>query len=60
MLSYQRFLEETPDSALTPEATRRLADLKIEKEYGTLTEGAGPAWAGAVTGIAGSGTRGAS
>ena len=43
MLSYQRFLEETPDSALTPEATRRLADLKIEKEYGTLTEGDGPA-----------------
>ena len=43
MLSYQRFLEETPDSALTPEATRRLADLKIEKEYGTLTEGTGPA-----------------
>jgi len=43
MLSYQGFLEETPDSALTPEATRRLADLKIEKEYGTLTEGAGPA-----------------
>jgi tetratricopeptide (TPR) repeat protein len=40
MLSYQRFLEETPDSALTPEAIRRLADLKIEKEYGTLTEGA--------------------
>jgi len=37
MLSYQRFLEETPDSALTPEAIRRLADLKIEKEYGTLT-----------------------
>ena len=27
MLSYQRFLEETPDSALTPEAIRRLADL---------------------------------
>jgi tetratricopeptide (TPR) repeat protein len=42
MLSYQRFLEETLDSALTPEATRRLADLKIEKEYGTLTEGVGP------------------
>ncbi len=39
MLSYQRFLEETPDSALTPEAIRRLADLKIEKEYGTLTPG---------------------
>jgi tetratricopeptide (TPR) repeat protein len=43
MLSYQRFLEETPDSALAPEAIRRLADLKIEKEYGTLTAGAEPA-----------------
>ena len=43
MLSYQSFLEETPDSALTPEAIRRLADLKIEKEYGTITEGAKPA-----------------
>ncbi|HEU4391921.1 MAG TPA: tetratricopeptide repeat protein, partial [Blastocatellia bacterium] len=42
MLSYQRFLEETPDSALTPEAIRRLADLKIEKEYGTLTPGVEP------------------
>src|SRR5512134_1617953 len=40
MLSYQRFLEETPDSALTPEAIRRLADLKIEREYGTFTTGA--------------------
>ena len=43
MLSYQGFLDQTTDSALTPEAIRRLADLKIEKEYGTLTEGAGPA-----------------
>src|SRR5512134_2277617 len=43
MMSYQRFLEGTPDSALTPEAIRRLADLKIEKEYGTLTTGAGTA-----------------
>jgi TolA-binding protein len=43
MLSYQRFLEGAPDSALTPEAIRRLADLKIEKEYGTLTTGAGSA-----------------
>ncbi len=43
MLSYQRFLEDTPDSELKPEALRRLADLKIEKEYGTLTEGAEPA-----------------
>ena len=40
MLSYQRFLEETPDSTLAPEAMRRLADLKIEKEYGTLPGGA--------------------
>ncbi|HLO26824.1 MAG TPA: tetratricopeptide repeat protein, partial [Geobacteraceae bacterium] len=43
MLSYQRFLEGTPDSALTPEAIRRLADLKIQKEYGTLTTGAATA-----------------
>src|SRR5574341_338570 len=41
ILSYQRLLEETPDSALTPEAIRRLADLKIEKEYGTVAKGAG-------------------
>jgi outer membrane protein assembly factor BamD (BamD/ComL family) len=40
--SYQRFLEDTSDSELTPEALRRLADLKIEKEYGALTEGAEP------------------
>ncbi len=37
MASYKRFLEETPDSALAPEAIRRLADLKIEREYGALT-----------------------
>jgi TolA-binding protein len=43
MRSYQRFLKETPDSVLTPEAMRRLADLKIEKEYGTIIEGAGSA-----------------
>ncbi|MEJ2657104.1 MAG: tetratricopeptide repeat protein [Desulfobacterales bacterium] len=42
MMGYQRFLEDTPDSALTPEAIRRLADLKIEKEYGTITPGAEP------------------
>ena len=36
MAGYQKFLEETPDSAMTPEAIRRLADLKIEKEYGVL------------------------
>lgn len=37
--SYRRFLEETPESRLTPEALRRLADLKIQKEYGA-TDGA--------------------
>ncbi|MCK4708677.1 MAG: tetratricopeptide repeat protein, partial [Gammaproteobacteria bacterium] len=31
--SYQKFLEETPETAMTPEALRRLADLKIQKEY---------------------------
>jgi tetratricopeptide (TPR) repeat protein len=46
MLGYQRFLEGTPDSALTPEAIRRLADLKIQKEYGTLATGAGIAGRG--------------
>ena len=39
MQSYQKFLEQTPESAMTPEALRRLADLKVQKEYGTL-EGA--------------------
>jgi tetratricopeptide (TPR) repeat protein len=38
MEGYQRFLEGTPgSSALKPEAIRRLADLKIEKEYGLLS-----------------------
>jgi TolA-binding protein len=37
--SYQRFLEEAPDSALAPEAIRRLADLKVEREYGLLSGG---------------------
>jgi len=36
MESYQRFLEDTPESTLTPAAMRRLADLKIEREYGYL------------------------
>ena len=31
--SYRQFLEQTPETAMTPEAIRRLADLKIEKEY---------------------------
>ncbi|MDY6979429.1 MAG: tetratricopeptide repeat protein [Pseudomonadota bacterium] len=40
MQSYQRFLQETPESALTPEAIRRLADLKLEKEYGVVDSSA--------------------
>jgi tetratricopeptide (TPR) repeat protein len=35
---YQRFLAETGDSKLVPEAMRRLADLKIEKEYGIIAD----------------------
>lgn len=34
MQSYKKFLDETPETAMTPEAIRRLADLKLEKEYG--------------------------
>jgi cellulose synthase operon protein C len=37
MEGYQRFLEEKPDSAMAPEAIRRLADLKVEREYGRLS-----------------------
>ncbi len=38
MKSYQRFLQQTPESAMTPDAIRRLADLNIEKEYGVISE----------------------
>lgn len=42
MVGYQKYLEEAPESAMTPEAMRRLADLKLEKEYGYLgKEGGG-------------------
>ncbi|MBD3868284.1 MAG: tetratricopeptide repeat protein [Acidobacteria bacterium] len=34
MEGYRRFLEETPETAMTPEAMRRLADLQIEKQFG--------------------------
>jgi tetratricopeptide (TPR) repeat protein len=37
--SYRDFLTQAPDSALAPEAMRRLADLKIEKEYGIQGDG---------------------
>jgi len=33
MESYEKFLKETPETEMTPEAVRRLADLKIQKEY---------------------------
>ena len=39
MQGYQKFLKNTPDSTLTPEAIRRLADLKLEKEYGVVADG---------------------
>jgi len=37
--SYRRYLEETSESARTPEAMRRLADLQIEQEYGVIGGG---------------------
>jgi hypothetical protein len=37
--SYRRYLDETPKSARTPEAMRRLADLQIEQAYGVIGSG---------------------
>ena len=37
--SYRRYLQETSESALTPEAMRRLADLQLEQEYGFIGGG---------------------
>src|SRR6266550_6152725 len=34
MQHYRRFLAETPETAMTPEAMRRLADLQLEKQFG--------------------------
>jgi len=34
MEGYRRFLEETPETVMTPEAMRRLADLQLEKQFG--------------------------
>jgi len=56
MQSYRRFLAETPQSAMTPEAMRRLADLQIEKEFGIIGDGESvelpaPLESGAVRGI---------
>jgi len=38
MQKYRRFLEETPETAMTPEAMRRLADLQLEKQFGIRTD----------------------
>ena len=37
--SYRRYLAETEESELTPEAMRRLADLQLEREYGIIGGG---------------------
>jgi tetratricopeptide (TPR) repeat protein len=37
MAQYRRFLEEAGETAMTPEAMRRLADLQIEKQFGIRT-----------------------
>src|SRR5215468_7821867 len=42
MQQYRRFLAETPETAMTPEAMRRLADLQIEKQFGIRTGNAKP------------------
>ena len=39
MQSYRRYLDQTPEGAMTPEAMRRLADLKLEKQFGILGDG---------------------
>src|SRR5260221_13572642 len=42
MQQYRRFLEETPETTMTPEAMRRLADLHLEKQFGIRTGNAKP------------------
>src|SRR5206468_9314742 len=42
MQNYRRFLDETPETAMTPEAMRRLADLQIEKQFGIRVANAKP------------------
>src|SRR5215475_10852844 len=42
MQQYRRFLEEAPETAMTPEAMRRLADLQIEKQFGIRAGNAKP------------------
>src|SRR4029453_5907535 len=38
MQKYRHFLEETPETAMTPEAMRRLAALQLEKQFGIRTD----------------------
>ena len=52
MEGYQRFLDETPESALTPAAIRRLADLKVEREYGYVVASSAPAGQGSTSALA--------
>ena len=42
MQQYRRFIEEAPETAMTPEAMRRLADLQLEKQFGIHTGDAKP------------------
>ena len=42
MEHYRKFLEASPETPMTPEAIRRLADLELEKEYGIHTGDAKP------------------
>src|SRR5258706_15855663 len=42
MQHYRHFLEEAPETAMTPEAMRRLADLQLEKQFGIRTGNAKP------------------
>jgi len=42
MQQYRRFLAETPETAMTPEAMRRLADLQLEKQFGIRAGNAKP------------------
>jgi len=42
MQQYRRFLEDAPETAMTPEAMRRLADLQIEKQFGIRAGNAKP------------------
>src|SRR5258708_19167963 len=42
MQQYRRFLAETPETTMTPEAMPRLADLQLEKQFGIRAGSAKP------------------